>query len=103
MRISPLILASTLVVIMTLDAAAKPKGMGGGGFGGMGMGRGMGLGGERGFSSSVRAVRPWQNENHPAYWAPGHVKKRNGATSARMYAPSRANRETYLPPGQRFR
>jgi hypothetical protein len=103
MRISPVLLASTLVVIMTADAVAKPKGMGGGGFGGMSMGRGMDFSGGRGFRSSAGAVRPWQNENHPAYWAPGHVKKRNGATSARMYAPSRTNRETYLPPGQRLR
>ena len=67
------------------------------------MGSGADYGVGRTFGSSVGSVRPWNNPNHRAYWAPGQVKKRNGAKSARMYAPSRGQRETYLPPGQRFR
>ena len=95
MRSWPLFLAGALVIAMAADVAAKPKGMA--------MGRGMDFAVGRGFGPSAGAVRPWQNENHPAYWAPGHVKKRNGAISARLYAPRRANRATYLRPGQRFR
>jgi hypothetical protein len=100
MRVSTLLIATTFVVAMAGHAAAKPKGMGGLGGGGA---RSTDFSPGRDFSSSLERVRPWQNENHRAYWAPGHVKKRSGGTSARIYAPSRANRETYLPAGQRLR
>ncbi len=77
MRIASIVIASTFAVALTAAASAAPKGMGHGG------------------GPMVGGMSPGASYN-----APGHVKKRMRAKSAAAFAPSRAHRPQYMPPGQ---
>ena len=87
MRISSLLIASSLVLGLTAAASAGPKGMG------PGIGHGFG-------PPTTGAISPGASR-----YAPGHLKRRG--TSARMFAPGQRKKpgtsaRTYAP-GQRFR